>query len=187
MPSNPNSKEIRWIREFYPGAEDLKPKELNHVLAFGIIWNIFEGVLSKDIKSKSFYGYFNGALEKYAELLDERREDFSEGYKYFSNRYQGLTDEEVRSALLFRTSQKGVRDEDKAYKLVCNTLRKEKFEDIPTEEVLKFLGYIIYRLRNNLFHGEKRYSDLPNQNKNFEHANRVLINILDPILIKRRI
>lgn len=187
MTSNHNSKEIRWIREFYPGAEELKPKELNHVLAFGIIWNVFEGVLSRDIKSKWFYEYFEGALKKYAELLDERRDDFFKEYKYFSNRYKGFTDEEVKIALLFRTSKKGDKKEDEVYKLVCSTLRKEKFEDIPTEEVLKFLGYIIYRLRNNLFHGEKRYSDLPNQNKNFEHANRVLINILDPILIKRRI
>ena len=39
------SKEIEWVRIFYPGGDELKPKELGHILAFGIVWNIFESII----------------------------------------------------------------------------------------------------------------------------------------------
>ena len=47
------------------------------------------------------------------------------------------------------------------------------------------LLFVVYRLRNNLFHGEKWVYDLRDQKANFEQANKTLIGALE-IAAKRR-
>ncbi len=175
MGNNYNSKEIHWIREFYPGAEELKPKELNHVLAFGIIWNIFEGVLTEISEKGSFYQKFDRALKVY--LRKFNKEEFEDEFNYFSRRYQN---QNIKKSLNFREGKK-YQEEEKACKLVSNSLQKGNFKEIPTEEIIQCLIYLTYRLRNNLFHGLKPFISLPAQNENFKNSNSVLIKFIDTI------
>ena len=51
-------------------------------------------------------------------------------------------------------------------------------ETDPTKIFLAML-IIIYRLRSNLFHGEKSVYELPGQVENFRMANQVLMTFLD--------
>jgi hypothetical protein len=44
---------------------------------------------------------------------------------------------------------------------------------------MKALLVIVYRLRNNLFHGEKWEGGISGQKDNFDNANRVLIAALE--------
>ena len=56
------------------------------------------------------------------------------------------------------------QDEIKKQQLIQNNLK----------EYLKICLFIVYRLRNNLFHGIKQLSDLSDQNDLFNVANRFL-------------
>ena len=48
-----------------------------------------------------------------------------------------------------------------------------------SSETIKAIILIIYRYRNNLFHGEKEIDLLPNQAEGFIRANKFLIACLD--------
>ena len=63
-----------------------------------------------------------------------------------------------------------LRDEDKP--LVEAVLNGN---EISPEKVLLAILMIVYRYRNNLFHGEKSIRDLPNQIDNFRNANQLLM------------
>ena len=53
-----------------------------------------------------------------------------------------------------------------------------KIETEP-KEILKALLYILYRFRNNLFHGEKEVVRLNGQIENFKVANDLLAKVLE--------
>ncbi len=53
-------------------------------------------------------------------------------------------------------------------------IKKQQLIKSSLEEYLKICLFIVYRLRNNLFHGIKQLSDLTFQNDLFNVANRFL-------------
>lgn len=53
-------------------------------------------------------------------------------------------------------------------------IKKQQLIENNLEEYLKICLFIVYRLRNNLFHGIKQLSDLTDQNDLFNVANRFL-------------
>jgi|GEM_PF-4980335 len=174
------SKEIYWIKEFYPGSQNLLPKNLNNVLAFGIIWNIFEGVLNDVIINKkggkedfSYYTKINCLIDSYGKKI--RREDFLEEFNYFLKRYK---DKDLTKELNFRDDK---FTEKKAKEFLEDIFANSSEESPCKEDMVKALGYIIYRIRNNYFHGIKPTKSLPSQNENFRNVNRVIINLLETI------
>ena len=53
-------------------------------------------------------------------------------------------------------------------------IKKQQLIKSSLKEYLKICLFIVYRLRNNLFHGIKQLSDLTDQNALFNVANRFL-------------
>ncbi len=65
----------------------------------------------------------------------------------------------------------------KVYRWVIEKVLLGKEED--QTAIIKALILIIYRYRNNLFHGEKEIASLPNQQENFDYANNFLMTCLE--------
>jgi hypothetical protein len=92
---------------------------------------------------------------------------------YFKERYfkDDGTPKEIFEGLKFRIGQS-----DQAAKQKVTETLTDKIDD-PAEN-LKSLLFILYRFRNNLFHGEKEVIRLNGQINNFTVANDLLAKVL---------
>jgi hypothetical protein len=144
---------VDWINNRFD--TNLSDRELNPIKDFTLLWNIFE----KMIFNNSF------SIPRMSEIIyesDMKIEDFNDIFIYFRNRY--VTNREVNRRfydLNFRNQ--------KRMEFVRDTLIDENQND----KILS-VGIIIYRLRNNLFHGLKDFRNLSGQVENFLNANRFL-------------
>jgi hypothetical protein len=98
-----------------------------------------------------------------AELLNEH--SFGEAAAYFRNRYYG------NGAFTYHYAQLKLRRNDEPI-LVAKFLKGESDQLWETAAATLI---IVYRFRNNLFHGEKWAYDLHDQRANFLQANSVLM------------
>ena len=113
--------------------------------------------------------------EKIQKLRQMDREDFLEEFNYFLKRYK---DKDLTKELNFRDDK---FTEKKAKEFLEDIFANSSEESPCKEDMVKALGYIIYRIRNNYFHGIKPTKSLPSQNENFRNVNRVIINLLETI------
>jgi hypothetical protein len=93
---------------------------------------------------------------------------FQENFQYFKNRYteNGTTNGRFEH-LNFRN---GDRKEFVANVLLSN-------ENV-TSDIVLALSIIVFRYRNNLFHGSKNFMQIALQEENFRNANQVIKSIL---------
>lgn len=168
--------EIDWIMNFFENSTDLKTEGIDRVRNFTLLWNLFETFACN--KSAD-----NNSISNAVELINSREtistKLIEDHLEYFSNRYFNTdgTQKDIFNGLKFRDG-----NNDQAVKeRVRLVLTKE--EDDP-QEILKALLFILYRFRNNLFHGEKEVIKLNGQIDNFMVANDLLTKIL--IIMKRQ-
>jgi hypothetical protein len=159
------SKEIKWVKRFYPGGGELRPKELSHILAFGIIWNIFESLIKEDHPNHKTYDAIDLMIQENSDRFVRR--SFLDEFMFFSTRYNGL---DIASALHFNNLKRAE---------VVRSAIQGDVDKLDTDKIVLALCYIVNQLRNNLYHGKKSFHSLPSQNESFEHANSVLIKIID--------
>lgn len=163
--------EILWIRGFFNNTTDLNIEGINHVRNFVFMWNIFETFgCNKEANINSIKNIVDEINSREAIVS----ETFTDYVQYFSNRYYSKHGETTYSidGLLFRESQ----NEQKAKNEVIAVLQQNQ---TAPKEILKALLIILYRLRNNLFHGGKQVVTLDTQIKNFICANNILKNVLE--------
>lgn len=162
--------ELDWTMSFFDNAIDLHIEEIDRVRNFVFLWNIFETFgCNKHCDINSI-----GAI---VEEINNREliqnESFATYIDYFSNRYynpNGDTNYSVEG-LQFRASN----NDQNAKKQVIAVLTRQQTEP---KEVLKALLFILYRFRNNLFHGNKEIVKLDTQIDNFISANSILREVL---------
>ena len=156
------TNELEWISDFLSLDRKLSGDEVENIRNFSLLWNLFEGLICNN------YATVN-AMENAVLNLQKRDkleiDDYSNFLKYFANRYveNGETNHYF-ARLNFRHNDKR--------ELVEPVL---KGDETAPEKVLLSLLIIIYRYRNNLFHGIKSIYDLPNQIENFRNANQLLM------------
>lgn len=157
---------LEWLSNRVPGFTNLSSEERDAIVDFSFLWSLFEGkVMDGRCDVPRIRNYVLG-LEQQGRLqiID------SEPYMgYLKNRY--YTDGEVT-------------DYFRGLHLERSGNPKEVLEALSNEEVsieVKVMGclIIIYRLRNNLFHGEKWQYDLQGQKNNFLDENRYLKCLMD--------
>ena len=162
--------ELKWIMDFFGNGVDLKTEGIDRVRNFSLLWNLFETYACNkraDINS----------ISKAVDTINAREpitnELISTHIDYFSNRYFNLdgTPKEKFEGLKFRNGQT-----DQAAKQQV-TLTLTRVQNNPVEN-LKSLLFILYRFRNNLFHGEKEVIRLNAQIDNFIIANDILTKVL---------
>lgn len=136
--------------------------DLNEIKNFTLLWNIYENII--------FNTRFT--LEKLEFDISEKHFDFDlfKGcFDYFKNRYIKDNDtNETFSRLKFRQND---REE-----FVKTTLLKPESNN--NDKILS-IGIIIYRLRNNLFHGIKDFKKFDGQVENFIYSNEFIQKYLE--------
>lgn len=144
---------------------DLNELRLTSIFYFPLIWNIFE----KELCNKRAYikPHAKNISRKYAALVNA--EVLSNVFSYFKERY--ISDEQETSLFTnFEFQDCEIKKE---------TLKILKSSDNTNILQLKALLYIAFRLRNNLFHGEKDVNKLYEQNENFKQINLLLMALID--------
>lgn len=131
----------------------------NNVTGFLIIWTIFEKDLFNGFAKK-------GNLLKYATMFSLAYNERLDGiFEYFYNRYQDKKNYK-------RLVQKDTTND------IVQILRRPIIELSKTEKLL-FLFYVVYRYRNNIFHGTKGVSSWIKFKIEIEKCIVVMIELID--------
>lgn len=151
---------IEWLNRRY--RTTFSNDDLEEIKNFALIWNVFEG--------KYFSTRFT--IPDAENILSGRSIDagqFDEYLHYFRNRYTdgGLVNGRF-PFLNFRASNRKTMVRDVL--LGSNT---------NNNDVILALIIIVYRYRNNLFHGIKEFEHMNEQVANFQCANRFLMLLMD--------
>lgn len=162
--------ELQWTMEFFDNSVDLNIDGIDRVRNFVFMWNIFETFACNK--------YANiPAIEQAVEQIDSKQPILAVTFEpyviYFSTRYfnpNGYTTYSIEG-LNFRA---GATDQAAKAKVEAVLNRQET----TPKEILKALLFILYRFRNNLFHGNKQVVTLDGQITNFIAANGILKDVL---------
>lgn len=158
---------IEWLRQYFK-MPDLDEKDIKPVLHFSLLWNLFE------------YTYFDkknrlntNELLEISKISSVVIEDYciTNIFNYFSKRYlSNKKTNEKFEKLGLRKSQ--IND----YQLCSLILLKEN----PSKtEKLQSIFLIVYRYRNNLFHGMKNPKQLNLYKDQFDVINQFLTFFID--------
>ena len=155
-------------------------QKIKSVLRFAIFWNLLEAdILFKN--HVSLWKLENSDLHTkiLTNLDEEEKSSLNYCILFFSERYCVWTDHN----LTCRNNEEENKREDYKKKLQeiiekQDEINKQELIENNLEEYLKICLFIVYRLRNNLFHGIKQLSDLTDQNDLFNVANRFLSVVL---------
>jgi len=156
--------EIDWLKQYKMYGEfDLK--RIESILLFSYIWNLFEReICEKNALIKN--------VSQYIELLnniDSKTDDMDRLWKHFQSRY-------VSGGIATEKFNDFVFNDDCIKSIALTTLTN----DNPSlKDKIETILRIVFRLRNNLFHGEKDVSKLYEQNELFSKANEFLSILLD--------
>ena len=152
--------QITEIEELAPGAAELSVEEWTAITRFTILWTLFEAQVLDNCAS------VKKIIDKVQTLPAEMvvGDWFREQLAYFADRYV----ESGSTNYIF--TQLHMRNNDNPT-LVKAVLRGENNK--PSDQLIACLT-IVYRFRNNFFHGLKWAYGLRSQLDNFTHASALL-------------
>ncbi len=156
-----------WLEQYAPGFQGLSLEAREAIMHFSFLWSLFEfEALNK-----------NGNVPAIDRVVRQWRDaglftdddPFAQQLAYFRDRFY-LDGVFTSHFLKLHFRKRDKRD------LVEKVLRNETTD---RAEIVEALLMIVYRFRNNLFHGEKWAYQLQGQIQNFDHANDVLMRAID--------
>ncbi|MNV27458.1 hypothetical protein D3C71_1186090 [compost metagenome] len=157
---------LDWLGERVAAIEALRPVELEAIRDFTLLWSLFESrVLQNNANPPRLVGVVE-AWNRSGALADD---PFSKTFAYFQERYfaGGAPTEHYVGLNLRKT------DREAELRAVLDG----SDASIRGRTLAVFL--IVYRYRNNLFHGAKWDYGLADQFDNFTQANAALVIALD--------
>lgn len=155
-----------WLEAHAPGFRNLTDLDRHAIYDFAFLWSLFEAQIMGNfaradrIRERVDSWAASGTLD--ANLYDTE-------LAYFRNRY--FTDGAITHHfpyLYLRPSD----HPDLVHAVITGA------NNDPRDRTLCLL-MIVWRLRNNLFHGEKWAYELHDQRENFMHANSILMRVLE--------
>ena len=152
---------INWINSKF--GLTLSEYDLINVKNFSLIWNIFD----RHVCNSSFS--IARIEQKYSKIVFDSKE-MEIFFEYFQKRYIndiGFTNNLFDKLMLRRNDRP---------QFVQDVLLG-RITDLNSKVLV--ITIIIYRYRNNFFHGLKDYSKIDKQDKNFEIANEFLKTIIN--------
>ena len=161
-----------WIKKFF--KLDLESPTLNEIESiknFALLWNMFERYFCR--KNANLENIKNNLFE-----LDAKGYSFPESlstdfFEFFKDRY--VTNNQTNA--LFENLGFREGNSDKKYKILLKSILEDNSSEIKDKILANFI--IIYRFRNNLFHGSKDIATISQQKVNFEIANKIIMIFLD--------
>jgi hypothetical protein len=155
-----------WLKAKAPGFSNLSDEEVNAITDFSLLWSLFESrVLSRNANARALCNAVEAWLNGGAfdpNLFDDEIAYFQQRYHPgddFSHHFFGLRLQRADREPMVRRVLDGTEDE--------------------ASNRLSAALIIIYRYRNNLFHGEKWEYELEDQLGNFNAANAILMKALE--------
>lgn len=147
-------------------GDSLSPESLQAVRDFTLLWMFYEG---------SAFGthYDSGKMKELVERGELSLHDLNSHWDYFKRRY--LSSPRIFSAQFdqLTISRQSAKDRARLEQLLN--------EPTPTDEERTIaVLLIVFRLRNNLFHGIKRVGSLNEEREVLSRANQVLEDVLRP-------
>jgi len=154
-----------WLNGNVPGFAELQVEELEAIRHFTLLWTVFESRCCNEKASAKAIHELVGRWAAEGRLDDAL---FAESLAYFRDRYfhDGAPTHHYGFLHLRRNDKPD---------LVEAVLRGA--DNDPVNCITAVL-IVVYRLRNNLFHGMKWAYGIRGQQSNFEQANRVLMNAM---------
>jgi hypothetical protein len=159
----------KFIKEYLPEFNQLNEEEVNEITNFTLMWSLLESIVldcratPEKIDSNARSLVANGALD--INLIADSLQYFKT--RYFNKDLNALT-----------PYYDGLKIEHRLPKYRDLILKMFTDDDINAQEKISALLLIIYRLRNNLFHGEKWAYGINGQSENFTHASKVIANVI---------
>jgi len=157
-----------WIDKFFDQTVYANEATLEEIKKFTILWLIFEKYICIE---NANYDKIESQLDK-VNKQNIKSEIYNIALKYFQERY---IDEEGKTTSHFLYTFKSTSNEQIKEQRFLKVL---KAESIDLLEILKGITFLMYRYRNNLFHGVKDPIRLDDQYENFVHANLFLSNLI---------
>lgn len=155
-----------WLEAKAPGFQELPDDDRRAIFDFAFLWSLFEAEIMEA----------NARVDRITERVDAWAADNMLGAElydaelaYFRDRY--FADGELTYHYPYLDLRKSDHPE-----LVEAVIRAAAND--PRDRVLALL-MIVWRLRNNLFHGAKWAYQIKGQRENFTHANAVLMRVLE--------
>ncbi|MGD9670791.1 MAG: hypothetical protein AB7U75_17385 [Hyphomicrobiaceae bacterium] len=154
---------VEWLQLTVPGFDDLSEAERAAIRDFAMLWSLFEGTVLGARGN-------TGALVAMVDRLHERGAvdlaTLGAAVAHFRDRYyaNGGFTPAFDQHLHFRNND---------HRPLAEAFVSGATND--PAEMLKGLLIIVYRLRNNLFHGVKWTYRIQGQLENFRHANVILM------------
>ena len=157
---------LEWLEGKVPALKALGGDDRREIMEFSLLWGFFEF---------SLFDKF-ATVEKISQLCDrldaEQRIEgarIAEAVAYWRDRYYANGDvTDHFHSLMFRD-----RDNEAAVRIVLEG------KDGSPKALLLFALLIVWRFRNNLFHGTKWTYTLKDQYNNFQMANATLMATMD--------
>lgn len=158
---------VEWLQNAVPGFNDLSQEERAAIRDFSLLWSLFEGTV---LETHANAGRIVAAVNELRDVDRLSLGPFEAAIAHFRGRYydgQNFTPA-FDQHLHFRNGD--------------NRPLAEAFVSGATNDegdIVSGLLIIIYRLRNNLFHGIKWVYGIQGQLENFRHASDTLMAVMD--------
>lgn len=160
------SESEQWLYANAPGFSKLPDRDRRAIFDFSFLWSLFEAqVMDNFAQARTISEQVNGWDTEHR----IHSEVYAEALAYFRSRYS------LNGQTTHHYDYLNLRGSDYP-ELVGRVIRGES--DDPRDSMLCVL-MIIWRLRNNLFHGSKWAYQIRDQLDNFTHANAVLMKVLE--------
>jgi hypothetical protein len=155
-----------WLQQNAPGYAALSDPERNAIMQFSLLWSLFE---AKALGTRGSARAIAAAAKRWADQGLLTTDSFREAISYFRNRYV------AEGVFTHHFAHLHLRPADNPA-LVKSVLAGEVDDPASVAEASLI---IVYRFRNNLFHGVKWAYEIVDQLGNFEHANAVLMQSME--------
>ena len=160
-----NTRAIIWLSKTSRAFGNLPREEKEEIIDFALLWSFFEGTKLDQHGSIA-------AIRTYVETLSQQQVDtlsLDHFITYFQNRYTENDGFSYRYQHLHLDESRNPEEVNRMLLREANDSR---------ENLVGCLG-VIYRYRNNFFHGVKWEYDLEEQHSNFVNANTLLLKLLE--------
>lgn len=153
---------LEWLCAKAPGFRELRNAERQAMMEFSLLWSLFE---NRALNNNASVGAITALVDRWDNDSQLDKSAFDEALAYYSNRYyiDGEATEYFGGLRLHN-------DNDRA--LVEDGLNGH---NATLRDRIVAVFIVIYRLRNNLLHGEKWAYGIHGQLGNFTNANACLI------------
>lgn len=156
---------IEWLEAYAPGFGELGDDERAAIMHFALLWSLFEDRVLRNSASADRIG---AKVQQWADNDRLERNDFADTLAYMRERYVAIGE------MTHHFGHLNLRRNDSPERVEA-VLRGTTDSII---EAVTAILIIVYRYRNNLFHGQKWAYGISGQFNNFKHANETLMKVL---------